>query len=344
MTRGRSGEKTYTGYNGARESALRAMDKLAKSPAGTAGRHAAPSQEALRRYIADGLCPFCGSGEYKNLGCHTNRSHGVSADELREMAGMLKGDRICSPELSETFRAIGRERGMPAGARSAPRKPRVMSAAGREVNRAKLAAIRSPETQAKASRAAGDKTLAEFAGKHAEILRLFHEGLLVAEIASRVGVATKTVKDAVKRAGVDSDLRVRYRDLRSDDERKAAGRRIQAASLAARRAEALSLVERFSAMGGSYTDVHTLATERGVSAKSMADRLRKAGADVPDGRPAANQSRYSEEDLTRMVARYEGGASQGQVAKEFGCNQAYVSLLLRKRGVKTRAFARTSSR
>lgn len=54
-----------------------------------------------RRYIQDGRCPFCQSlRRYRSLASHTVVRHGVTAYELRELAGVGYSASICSEEYS----------------------------------------------------------------------------------------------------------------------------------------------------------------------------------------------------------------------------------------------------
>jgi hypothetical protein len=66
--------------------------------------------KAVRRAIATQTCPWCGRGPWKSLAHHTQRAHGVTAWELREMAGWSDRHRpvpTCSPESSDRYREAG---------------------------------------------------------------------------------------------------------------------------------------------------------------------------------------------------------------------------------------------
>lgn len=207
---GRKRDRAYT--RGVPETQLRAKDKLRNGAPGLFGRHAAPSQESVRRYIESGLCPFCAASGYANLAGHTSRTHGVSGAELREMAGMFKHERICSPELSETFRAMGKERPLPENFGSRKGQPHALSEAGRASQREKSARLTTDQRRANA-RSAGDKILERNRAKHEKVLDLYAAGKPVLQIASMVGVRPATVLDVVKRAGVWVDGRSRRRAL-----------------------------------------------------------------------------------------------------------------------------------
>jgi hypothetical protein len=209
MTRGRKREKTYTGQNGAATDKLRAMQKLAHTPAGTAGRVAAPSQEAVRLHIEAQTCPWCSAGPFKILATHTHRAHGVDRHELRELAGLLKGARICAPEISAACadRRAGVRLPDIAYERIAGTK-RQFSEAGKAVQRAKLEPTRAT-AQPKAARAIGDKTLAANAQKYAAILERYNAGDSTVEIADSLKFRPSFVRACLKREGVWIDGRKR---------------------------------------------------------------------------------------------------------------------------------------
>ena len=207
MTRGRRGEKTYTGQNGAATDKLRAMEKLAHTEAGTASRHAAPSAEALRKYIASGTCPWCDAGPYKNLACHTNVAHGISADEFRDLAGMRRHDPLCSPDLSAAHAARQAGKALPLHAyANIGKTKRRYSEAGKAAQRAKAALV-TDEQRAAAARASGDKQLAANAATHAEIVRRYKAGESVPTIAAEVARPPQTVRRTLKREGIWVDGR-----------------------------------------------------------------------------------------------------------------------------------------
>lgn len=55
------------------------------------------SPEKLREYIKEGYCPWCGKGGWERLPCHT-KAHGISAADIKEMAGLLKHEPTCTTE------------------------------------------------------------------------------------------------------------------------------------------------------------------------------------------------------------------------------------------------------
>lgn len=133
----------------------------ASTPAGVMIDHAAPSAGAIRRCVAEQICPFCGRGPYKMLPVHTNKSHGVDKWELRELAGMSTTETLCSPESVDAMRAAAARNGSPGRERateaSRTRRAQRWTSAGRERNAATLRAWESayPDEAAQARSAAG---------------------------------------------------------------------------------------------------------------------------------------------------------------------------------------------
>lgn len=76
-----------------------------------AGRLDDPSPKELRDCIRQQLCWWCGRDGWKVLATHTRMVHGVSAFEVRSLAGLMDRDVICSPEASYAARnrAINRD-------------------------------------------------------------------------------------------------------------------------------------------------------------------------------------------------------------------------------------------
>jgi uncharacterized protein YjhX (UPF0386 family) len=55
----------------------------------------------LRDFIKKQKCPFCSDKRiFRSLSSHTTKMHGISAYELREMAGLNRYTSICSPDYS----------------------------------------------------------------------------------------------------------------------------------------------------------------------------------------------------------------------------------------------------
>lgn len=295
MTRGRrtgrNQDKAYKGHNGATEDRLREVRLLQKTPAGQAGRLAAPSPESLRQFIAAETCPWCGRGPYKSLAIHTNSAHGVSADELREMAGFVKTQPLCSADLSERYREMGKGKRLPESAYDPEKhKKRSFSKAGLEVQRQKLDKARSPEQRRRAGEAIAKKTLAEYADKHEQVVSLFRSGKQIKEIRDELGVSIPLIRGALKRAGVTGDLRRRRWQIMPQEDRSRATDYLRKAYSETKKREFAELVEQFQSRGATYQAALDIAQERGMTARATIDRLRKAGIHVPDGRSRGDQS------------------------------------------------------
>ncbi len=68
------------------------------------GRLDDPTPEELRSCIQQQLCWWCGRDGWKVLATHTRFAHGISAFEVRSLAGLMENDSICSPEASSAAR------------------------------------------------------------------------------------------------------------------------------------------------------------------------------------------------------------------------------------------------
>lgn len=287
MTRGRVRDKTYTGYNGVATDALRALDKLRKTPEGRFGRVAAPFQEQLRVFIDADRCPWCDGGPYRNLAGHTHRAHAVSAAELRELAGLTKYAPLCSAELSQRHADLHRGKRLPDSAYDrANHKPRTFSEAGLTAQRAKLDSARSPEQARTAGMASAQRTAERNAEKYAQAIRLFGEGMLLQDIATAVGMHPRYVRNALRRAGlIHGDARgLRSRNPEFRRQQEESRQAALAAQRERREAESRQRVERFRELGSDWDAVGACAAEWGVTRKTAAGYLRRHGATVPDGR------------------------------------------------------------
>jgi hypothetical protein len=79
-----------------------------KTPAGEAEPVSAPSQDAMRKHVEAGICPFCGYGPYKVLAGHTVRAHAVDAKELRRRCGLTYSKSITDPTYHKERAGISR--------------------------------------------------------------------------------------------------------------------------------------------------------------------------------------------------------------------------------------------
>lgn len=228
-----------------------------------------PSREALRRAIESETCPFCGAGPYKNLGLHTHKTHGMSAAELRTIAGVK---RVCSKALSDKSRE-----------RLVARPDREeITRKGHEASVTKgcyrLAAVESMKRRERVINERGP-LMAERAAA----------GERLDSIASDFGVSRETVRRTLARLGVEPTLTQTNRDRRLRLENS---RAVARASLdAALAAQSRQRVARFHELGADWIAVGRLANEAGVSEKTMRAYLRKHGVALPDGRAVTHRKR-----------------------------------------------------
>lgn len=220
-----------------------------------------PSIRAMQDAIKAEACPFCHRGPFKNLGMHTNRTHGVSASELREMSGL---DRVCSDALSDGSRERllarpDREEFTKRGNEESVRRGSYRVAAAARVNWWR-------------------KTVTE---RDVEICQRAASGELLIDIAKDLGVHTKTVREALERHGVEQD-KTALRESR----RKRLSSNMESARQASQSAlddERRRRHGRFVELGSDWDALVTLASEVGVSNKAMRAYLAKDGL-VLDGR------------------------------------------------------------
>lgn len=192
MSRGRRRDTPHT--KGVRSQKLTDDAKLARTAAGQAYPKAAPSAEALREFIAAQTCPWCGKGPWQVLARHTHSAHGVSASEIRELAGLTKYTPVCSKDHSSGRRERLLGRPLPDSAHENLRQrreegvPAEMSEAGKEANRRKLEAAR-------AKLAANAKLTDEVV---LEARQRCAQGELIKDLAAEFGVHERTMGLVVK--------------------------------------------------------------------------------------------------------------------------------------------------
>lgn len=216
MTRGRRGNQTYTGFNGASDHALRSLRLSDKSDPNPQNRKLPPSREAMLRAIEAGLCPYCGD-PFKNIGAHTSRTHGVPTPELKEYLGIPKSRPICSPELSEQWSEerkarldeshMKKMRGSKLGGR------RKLSEAGKQANREKLAKWREStgdqgrRQQKEASQALKRRWEEEKGTEYEEAFKLIREGYMMMDVAEHLGMHKSLLSRKWRERHPDIDLR-----------------------------------------------------------------------------------------------------------------------------------------
>lgn len=214
MPRGRRRDKTYTATHGGDGPSVRVgkLDAMVRGPVSVQDRVIGPSPDEMRRAIANAECPFCGK-QFDNIAGHTNRLHGVSADELKAMAGIPKSYSVCSTALREKFAVNGRHRFVEdpewsakllSHQRSVP--GRVFSPGGLAVQRAKLAAM-PPDAAKRGGQTTTRTRRARSAERDQAIVARVKGGATSADVCAEFGIHPATVKRALKYAGIKMDLR-----------------------------------------------------------------------------------------------------------------------------------------
>jgi hypothetical protein len=201
------------------------------------------------------------------LALHVHKAHGVDRHELRRQAGYTAKDSICSPSTSANAR------------------DRLVSRPdfAETTQRALTASIERGATRIAAAARAANVT-AENKSRYDAVLAQWHAGVGVEEIAANTGFNPQSLRRILRRAGVYVDGRSRRSAQMTAVQREkaaAAAKTSMAASAAKLRAERTA---RYLALGGGWAAVGQLAQEWSVTRKTAADYLRKAGAEVPDGR------------------------------------------------------------
>jgi hypothetical protein len=277
-------------------SGLTERNKVARAAA--AGQHgvlAAPSAASVRKFIEAQVCPWCGTGPWQVMAGHTSKAHGISAAELREMAGLIKAASICSPDHSKVTSERSRRRwdsaeSSPLAAFSGGKgRKRSFSTAGRVAQREKALAQTAEQRQRRsenmrAARAAAGQP------KHEEILQLYDQGLLLAEIAVQADVSPITARRVIRAHRDNPDLLKRA--FQSARWQAGAGRgRRKGHETRSRRtqAEREAIRAEFENAGATRQALHALAVAHGITVKSMRGKLKRAGAALPDGRIARSE-------------------------------------------------------
>jgi len=245
-------------------------------------RVVAPSREEMRRAIANGDCPFCGA-PYVNIAGHTYRAHGVSAVELKDMAGIPKTRPACTPELSAKLSEISKQDGLAKVERMrAARNPhakRKLSAAGIQSQREKLNKARA----ARRTRVSVHDDL---------ILTRIRSGELAKTVENDLGINPGSVRRALRRSGVTDDLRqtnsgygirVNPTPVNTPSDRINAARAVTTARYETQAAQRLS---EWDHSLKDFDSVRICAQNWRVSVAAARRWLKLHGVDVPNGRAA----------------------------------------------------------
>lgn len=237
--------------------------------------------DAIRRQV----CPFCNAGPFTVVANHVSRVHSVDRKALRDMLGIFQSESICDPFHSKAAGERARRAHQQGRTGIHPMTPgtrkRLGPAAMREQKR--KASLLTDETRAEIGRAASATRLSSVAERDATIVEMIRAGQRYHQIAERFDVATTTVRAIARRNGL-GDGRHNYWESRKghDDPSLMEGRRRRAENEIARTS---ALVAAFH----SGRTVYELADQSGVTVKSLRERLRNAGVDLPDGRADPNR-------------------------------------------------------
>lgn len=88
-----------------------------------------PFEDSILAAVQACLCPWCGRGPWKMLAAHVAKMHGVSPDQLRDMAGLTRGASICDPAFAAVRSALAKSRGA-TPPRATPGRTKTFSKAG----------------------------------------------------------------------------------------------------------------------------------------------------------------------------------------------------------------------
>lgn len=121
------------------------------------------SAEEARQLLKDHMCPVCGEGPWQSPLNHVSRKHGIDRHTMRDICLLTVNDPVTTPDLHERFHAnrVGKDMSKVAAATGKPRRPKRLTAAGRQnlignlahvtadQSRAALAVAHNPESRAK---------------------------------------------------------------------------------------------------------------------------------------------------------------------------------------------------
>lgn len=303
--RGRNRDKTYTRAHGGDvpSAQLKLLQRTDDHPKATSvqDRLVAPNPAEMRRAISNGECPFCGR-KYHNIAAHTNRAHGVDRFELKELMGIPKTQPACAPEYSETCRDRSSKvfAEDPDGVRSRLRakgNPHIYSAAGREINMAKLQQARAAQqTKIVAEGFSSNvewlaernhqRFLERTEGRDAAIADMVRAGATQAEVLEAFGLKNRQIiRDACAREGVSANFRSRRMYTPEQQARSVVA--VKAMHDAHRKRSAdrrAAILARWAELGKTWGAVEVLAAEFSVSEGGVRAFLRHNGELVPDGR------------------------------------------------------------
>lgn len=295
---GRKRDKTYTSTHGGAGTStnvaqLKAMER---GPVSIQERRHAPSIAEVRRCLENAQCPICGKS-FRNVAAHTNRTHGIPRNELKDMAGIPHTQSVCSPELRQKCSDRGKRAFAENPERRQTLRPkgnrRTYSPGGLAVQREKAQAGRAkmgardgglPPKLLEHNR---ELYLARTAERDRQIADMARAGAALSEIMQHHNVIASTVRRALARHNVAANFRAaRIRppaEIEKFVARTARSRTREATQLAEQR------LARWRQLGKTFQATKTLAAEWGVDPRHVRAYLITHGETVPDGRRPKGQ-------------------------------------------------------
>lgn len=251
------------------EQARAAAEAFAVSQAGVSNPSVPPSITALRRSVEANTCPFCECGPFKNLGLHTNITHGVSAQELRTLSGLKQ---ICSVDLSDNARELLMSRPDFRELRAKATASSLASAleAGRPSAGSLMHEINAARFEIR------------FKARDEQICQMAESGARLIDIASEMDTTLRIVRAAITRLGATPTLK------QTNSERRARLAKHRETALSSRRANLerrwLEIFGQFTSLGANWEALLAVASEHGKSINRMRAYFTDHGVNMPDGR------------------------------------------------------------
>jgi len=298
-------------------------------------RIVAPSQDEMRRSIGNGECPFCGR-RFKNVAAHTNRTHGVDSNQLKEMAGIPKSHSVCSDEYrvqcsDRQTRALQDDPDRKARLVMSPKpKARTYSSAGRRVQMEKLVKAHEALDPIAAGRKTTLTRREKTRDRDISIVKLYKSGASLSEIMDSLEVTAQVVNGALRFYGVK---RPDFRSRRQVPKEHVEALKVKGAEWIERRTRAR--LKRWDESEQTRAVARQLADEWGQDAKSVVAFLRSHGREIPDGRSDPHRLRKQSAKQERIERFRELGGDFNAVrtlANELSLRVAGLAQYLRDAG------------
>lgn len=305
--------------------------------------------ETVRKYLAVGLCPYCGEGPFHNIAGHTTRLHGAGKKDLCDAAEITYSTSITSPALNEKLSARSQElstKNIPMmqaarakkyakekGKRNLSKKARAMNAEKLEVARADFRKRHPLSEERKDILGAANRERSK--RLHQTIIKTVtdHPDLSYQEIAGLIGVAPATITRHMRAEGVNGARR-----LAATPVGRARYAKNNPGAAFAKSAEKKREQERqqWLATDQSWVALLTMAEQTGRNQKAMVARLKAIGVTVPDGRSQSTKinrakRRFNDKEVHRMRKLHTDGQLIKTIAEEFNTNVRTVGDIVNRR-------------